>query len=214
MATARPDPSAAPSPAASPEAAAAPVATATPAATPSATATAAPSPTPTPTPAPTPPPTATPLAAPATPTAPAVPAAEVTGPLLVLSERVSAEEAPDGRELEVRRIAIRDLGTGRYWTAFGYTNARYWRFGALGRNHSAVQPAAAGLIVWSDDRIRGVGLDGEREAILLDHPHIRQIAASPDGTRVAVNWTRTPCRRWSRCSTARTPISAGTSSAR
>ena len=124
------------------------------------------------------PPTAT-----ATPTGPAV---TVTGPLLVFSERVGVEEETDDREVEVRRILIYDLGLKRYWTAFDYRNVRIERYGALGVNLSAVQPAGTSLIVWSEGQIRRMSLNGETEAVLFKNKGVEEIQVSPDGTKVAV----------------------------
>lgn len=63
-------------------------------------------------------------------------AVTVAGPLLVLSERVRAEQEADEREIEVRRIVVYDVGAERYWTPFEYRNVRV---GSVGL--SAVQPA-------------------------------------------------------------------------
>ena len=70
----------------------------------------------------------------------------VRGPLLVLSERVGAEEETDDREVELRRIVVYDVGADRYWTAFEYRNVRMGSSVGL----SAVQPAGTSLIVWSE----------------------------------------------------------------
>ena len=149
-------------------------ASATPSATAAPTATASPAPTTTPTAAPSPTPTPTP------------PSVTVTGPLLVLSERVGTEEETDDGEIEVRRIVIYDLGADRYWTAFECRHVRPRVHGALREGFSAVQPAGTSLIVWSEGQIRRMSLSGKLEALLLEQDGIREIEVSPDGTKVAV----------------------------
>ena len=106
----------------------------------------------------------------------------MTGPLLVLSERVGAEEESDDREVELRQIVIYDVGAEQYWTAFEYRNVRVGSSGGL----SAVQPAGTSLVVWSEGQIRRMSLSGELEALLLEDHVIREIEVSPDGTKVAV----------------------------
>ena len=153
-----------------------PMATATPSATPTATPTATPSPTPTAPPPPTPFPT---------PTGPAV---AVTGPLVVLSERLGEGdwEGADAtrRWVETRRAYVYDVGTEKYWAAFDYRHAGTY----YGTHFSAVQLAGTKLIVWSDGQVRRVGLNGYTEAILFEHDWIRTVEASPDGTKVALTY--------------------------
>ena len=145
-----------------------------------ATASAIPSPTATATPTPFP-----------TPTGPAV---SVTGPLLVLSERLEegAWEGSDARErwVETRRVYLYDIGTEKYWAAFDYRHAsEYSRSGA---QFSAVRPAGARLIVWSDGQVRRVGLHGYTEAILFEHAWIKELRVSPDGLKLAITYGRHP----------------------
>ena len=119
---------------------------------------------------------------PATPTGPAVP---VTGPLLVLSERVGVEDKSSLRETEIRRVSLYDVGAERYWTAFDYRNVRS-NLGSHRVNRSAVQLAGTHLLVWSLGQVHRVDLTGHTEAGLFEHAEIRAIEVSPDGTHVAV----------------------------
>ena len=161
----------------------APTVALTPTPSPTATPSETPTPTPSPTPTATPPPTPFP-----TPTGPAV---AVTGPLVVLSERLGEGdwEGADAarRWVETRRVYVYDVGTGKYWSAFDYRYAgeerTYYQDEFLG-----VQQAGAKLIVWSDGQVRRVGLNGYTEAILFEHDWIRTIEASPDGTKVALTY--------------------------
>ena len=107
----------------------------------------------------------------------------VVGPLLVISERVGAEQASDDGEIEVRRVSLYDVGTGKYWSAFDYRNER------PGGDHvgrSAVRPAGTSLIVWSMEQVARVALTGHTEAVLFEHAEIRAVKVSPDGTKVAI----------------------------
>ena len=126
-----------------------------------------PSPAPEPTPAPT-------------PTGPSVP---VAGPLVVLSERVGAAEAAGAKGITTQRIVFYDVGQRTYWTAFEYRDV-YDR--KSDTSLSAVQPAGTSLIVWTEDQVRRVTLNGYPETVLLEHSSIREIEVSPDGTRVAI----------------------------
>ncbi len=104
-----------------------------------------------------------------------------TGPLLVFSERVGAEQDIDEREIEMRQIVVYDVGAERYWTPFEYRNVRVDSIGL-----SAVQPAGTSLLVWSEGQVRRMSLTGESEALLLEDDSISEIRVSPDGTKVAV----------------------------
>ena len=112
------------------------------------------------------------------------PAVSLTGPLLVLSERVDAEQTSDDHEIEIRRVSLYDVGTERYWVAFDYRSVRLLDWPST--DLSAVQPAGTGLIVWSVDQIHRVSLSGHSEALLFEHDAIRAIRVSPDGTHVAI----------------------------
>ena len=147
-----------------------------PAATPSPAPTAAPRETATAPPAATPTPEATPE--------PTQQAVSVAGPLLVLSERVRAEQETGDREIEVRRIVVYDVASERYWSPFEYRDGREGGSGVSAV--SAVRPAGAGLIVWSEGELRRMSLTGEVEAVLLEDGGIREIEVSPDGAKVAV----------------------------
>ena len=155
--TATPDPTVRPPPTPTP------TATATPTATPVPTATATPTPTPFP-----------------TPTGPAV---SVTGPLLVLSERLGEGEweGNDARRrwVETRRVYLYDIGMDKYWAAFDYRHASASEYSLSGAQFSAVRTAGERLIVWSDRQVRRVGLNGYTEAILFEHARINEIRVSP-----------------------------------
>ena len=112
------------------------------------------------------------------------PAVPVTGPLLVLSERVDAEENTGDRETEIRRVSLYDVGAERYWTAFDYRSVRLLDW--LRTDLSAVQLVGTHLIVWSLGQVARVSLAGQIEAILFEDTEIRAIQVSPDGTHVAV----------------------------
>ena len=112
------------------------------------------------------------------------PAVPVVGPLLVISERVDAEEnTGDQEETEIRRVSIYDVGTDKYWSAFDYRNRRP-RENSTGL--SEVQLAGTHLIVWSMGQVHRVALSGHPEAVLVEHAEIRAVKVSPDGTNVAV----------------------------
>lgn len=172
----------------------APAMTATPeptvAPTPTATATATVTPTATPAPTATPTPTPTPFP---TPTGPAV---SVSGPLLVLSEQLEEGDWEGGdarrRWVETRRVYLYDVGTEQYWAAFDYRHARDGRLEGSRSHFSAVRPAGERLIVWSDGQVRRVGLNGYTEAILFEHPWIKEIRVSPDGLKIAITYGRDP----------------------
>lgn len=157
------------------------------------TLTATPAPIATPAPTPTPTATATPTPTPfPTPTGPAV---SVTGPLIVLSERLGEGEWEGGdarrRWVETRRVYLYDVGTEKYWAAFDYRHARE-RSLSGGTQFSAVRPAGERLIVWSDRQVRRVGLHGYTEAILFEHAWIKEIRVSPDGLKLAITYERHP----------------------
>ena len=112
------------------------------------------------------------------------PVVPVTGPLLVLSERVGAEENTGDRETEIRRVSLYDVGTERYWTAFDYRSVRLldWPRTDL----SAVQLVGTHLIVWSMEQVARLTLAGQVETVLFEDSEIRAIQVSPDGTHVAI----------------------------
>ena len=132
-------------------------------------------------------PTATP--APAATRAPSPPAATVTGPLLVFSETVEVERGrPQWGRTETRRVHVYDVSTDRYWVAFDYPHAVQ----GSGVERSDVQVARESLVVWSENEVRRVGLDGETESVLLERDQISWVEVSPDGTRVAIVYGADP----------------------
>lgn len=149
-----------------------PVATAT--ATPTATATRAPapSPMPTPTPEPTPPPVT------------------VTGPLLLISERLGLGDVPEDPGSETWRLFVYDVALDRYWSPFDYrilqADDTPFDDNASTVAVPPVQVAGASLVVWSDGQVRRVALNGELELILFEHSAIRRMLVSPDGAKVAI----------------------------
>ena len=114
---------------------------------------------------------------------PTGPAVSVVGPLLIISERVGAEEASDDHETEIRRVSLYDVGTDKYWSAFDHRNVRPTP-SSVGR--SAVQRAGTHLVVWSMGQVARVALNGQIETVLFEDAEIRTIEISPDGTKVAV----------------------------
>ena len=144
--------------------------------------------------------TASPVATPDTPTpieeadipppivpltaGPSGPAVPVVGPLLIISERVGAEETSDDHEIEIRRVSLYDVGAERYWTAFDYRSVRLldWPRTDL----SAVQLAGTHLIVWSMEQVARLTLAGHIETVLFEDPEIRAIQVSPDEKHVAI----------------------------
>ena len=161
---------------------------------PTATATPTPTATPVPTAATTPAPTATATPTPTPFPTPTGPAVSVTGPLLVLSERLGEGEWEGSdvrrRWVETRRVYLYDIGMEKYWAAFDYRHARERSWSGV--HFSAVRPAGERLIVWSDRQVRRVGLNGYTEAILFEHPWINEIRVSPDGLKVAITYERHP----------------------
>ena len=151
------------------------------AATPVATTPATPSPTPTAPPSATATATATPVLS-ATPV-PSLPTVTVSGPLLVFSEvlEVDRSRPPWGRT-QTRRVYVYDLSADRYWVAFDYQHTVL----GSGLERSAVQVADGSLIVWTEDEVRRVSLEGETESVLFEYDQISWLEVSPDGTKVAV----------------------------
>ncbi len=151
------------------------VTTPTPTPTPSATATPTPTPTATPTPAATVTPTPTPEPTPTPVT--------VSGPLLVFYEvlEVDRSRPPWGRT-ETRLVYVYDLSADRYWVAFDYPHTVL----GSGLERSAVQVAGESLVVWAEDEVRRVSLEGETESVLFEYDQISWLEVSPDGTKVAI----------------------------
>ena len=167
-----------------PGAAASPVAP-TPAApataTPSATAPPTPTPTATPTPAATVTPTPTPEPTPTPVT--------VSGPLLVLYEVLEVDRGrPQWGRTETRRVYVYDLSADRYWVAFDYPHTVL----GSGLERSAVQVAGESLVVWAEDEVRRVSLEGETESVLFEYDQISWLEVSPDGTKVAIMYGVNP----------------------
>ncbi len=172
VATSRATPTTTPTPA-SPTQGAAATAVATTSATPYPTTTTAPSATVTATT--TPVPTATPL--------PTLSTLTVTGPLLVFSEVLDVDRSrPPFGETDTRRVHVYDLSADRYWVAFDYQHT----LPSSGLERSAVQVAGESLIVWTEDEVRRVSLEGETERVLFEYDHIYWLEVSPDGTKVAI----------------------------
>ena len=179
----QPSPTATPTPAvtASPTA----TTTATPATAPTTTPVATTSATPDPTAAATPTGTPTPVATMTATPEPTPPAVTVTGPLLLISERLGVGDGAGDREVETWRLFVYDVALDKYWSPFDY------RSPDDDDNISdvalpPVQPTGTSLIVWSDGQIRRVALNGEVEAVLFEDSAIRGMNVSPDGTKVAV----------------------------
>ena len=127
--------------------------------------------------------TATTTPVPAATPIPAPPTVTVTGPLLVFSEvlEVDRSRPPWGRT-ETRRVYVYDLSADRYWVAFDYPHTVL----GSGRERSAVQVAGESLIVWAEDEVRRVSLEGETESVLFEYDQISWLEVSPDGTKVAI----------------------------
>ena len=172
-----------------------PQATQTPAAAPSPTQSETPTlvttPTPTPTPSATAPPTPTPTATPTpaatvtpTPTAEPTPTpVTVSGPLLVLYEVLEVDRGrPQWGRTETRRVYVYDLSADRYWVAFDYPHTVL----GSGLERSAAQVAGESLVVWAEDEVRRVSLEGETESVLFEYDQISWLEVSPDGTKVAI----------------------------
>ena len=179
----QPSPTATPTPAvtASPTA----TTTATPATAPTTTPVATTSATPDPTAAATPTVTPTPVATMTSTPEPTPPAVTVTGPLLLISERLGVGDGAGDHEVETWRLFVYDVALDKYWSPFDY------RSPDDDDNISdvalpPVQPTGTSLIVWSDGQIRRVALNGEVEAVLFEDSAIRGMNVSPDGTKVAV----------------------------
>ena len=151
------------------------VTTPTPTPTPSATATPTPTPTATPTPAATVTPTPTPEPTPTPVT--------VSGPLLVFYEVLEVDRGrPQWGRTETRRVYVYDLSADRYWVAFDYPHTVL----GSGLERSAVQVAGESLVVWAEDEVRRVSLEGETESVLFEYDQISWLEVSPDGTKVAI----------------------------
>ena len=114
----------------------------------------------------------------ATPTpAPTTPAATVTGPLVIISERLGSQDGTEDPEAEMRRVFVHDIESDKYWVAFDYEHVA---------GKSAVQLTDTSLVVWSGGQIRRLGLDGSTAAVLFEHAEIRRMEVSPDGGKIAV----------------------------
>ena len=151
------------------------VTTPTPTPTPSATATPTPTPTATPTPAATVTPTPTPEPTPTPVT--------VSGSLLVFYEVLEVDRGrPQWGRTETRRVYVYDLTADRYWVAFDYPHTVL----GSGLERSAVQVAGESLIVWAQDEVRRVSLEGETESVLFEYDQISWLEVSLDGTKVAI----------------------------
>ena len=172
-----------------------PQVTQTPAATPSPTQRETPTlvttPTPTPTPSATAPPTPTPTATPTpaatvtpTPTPEPTPTpVTVSGPLLVFYEVLEVDRGrPQWGRTETRLVYVYDLSADRYWVAFDYPHTVL----GSGLERSAVQVAGESLVVWAEDEVRRVSLEGETESVLFEYDQISWLEVSPDGTKVAI----------------------------
>ncbi len=163
--------------------------TGTPTATPTRTVTAAIT---TPTATPTGTPTATPTpAATATPTPhPTPPPITVTGPLMLISERLADGEESADRDSDTWRLFVYDVALDRYWSPFDYRilqdDDTPFSDNAATAAVPPVQAAGANLIVWSDGQVRRVPLNGDPELVLFEHSAIRRMRVSPDGAKVAI----------------------------
>ena len=115
-------------------------------------------------------------------------AAEMTGPLFAWSIAGGYERAVDTEGNErfqpVRRVMVRDEGTGRSWRVLDYPLA------------GEVWPARGGFIVQSDSALRFVTPDGQARTLLTDdrigHPDIRfSIHTSHSGGKIIAS-----LRKW------------------
>ena len=108
-------------------------------------------------------------------------AAEMTGPLFAWSIAGGYERAMDTAGNErfqpIRRMMVRDEGTGRSWRALDYPLA------------GGIWPARGGFVVQRDNALRFVTPDGQTRTLLTDdrigHPDSRfSIHVSPGGGKI------------------------------
>ena len=106
--------------------------------------------------------------------------AEMTGPLFAWSVADGYERAMDmaGNERfrPVRRVVVRDEGTGRSWRAFNYrlVGSQLWS-------------AHGGFVLRSGRTVQHLTPDGQSRTLLVEGGDIRGIHVSPSGRRVLVS---------------------------
>ena len=113
------------------------------------------------------------------------PVVTATGPLVVFTVASHAVVWRDeGGWRRAEDMYVLDTATDRYWRA-----ATRWP--DWGSERGGVLLAGGGLIVWDEQQVRRVGLDGREEAVLYEGKTLRDLSVSPDGSKVAILVSKT-----------------------